>query len=256
MRFSLIAAALLAPAALAAQGRMIPMCNIPADGPRAVIPCQAQIVRTRSDVRGVLTGRVVRYTVSEEFVNRGGRLGEADYLFPLPPGAAFRDLKLSIDGQMVSGETMDAQHARGIYEEIVRKLRDPALVEWMGSGLLRTRIFPIQPGERKKVVVSYEAVVPREGDALRVEYQRGAAVQTPSVRPPFVRLQDGRPVGQSDSRTVGPNSELRAFVSPTASSSRTRGARRWVRRTRPPTASRCATTGGCAWCACSATRAA
>ncbi len=200
MRFSLIAAALLAPAALAAQGRMIPMCNIPADGPRAVIPCQAQIVRTRSDVRGVLTGRVVRYTVSEEFVNRGGRLGEADYLFPLPPGAAFRDLKLSINGQMVSGETMDAQHARGIYEEIVRKLRDPALVEWMGSGLLRTRIFPIQPGERKKVVVSYEAVVPREGDALRVEYQRGSQTVGPWGR---------GMVGQSDSRTVGPNSELR-----------------------------------------------
>ena len=193
MRFSLIAAALLAPAALAAQGRMIPMCDIPADGPRAVIPCQAQIVRTRSDVRGELTGRVVRYTVTEEFVNRGGRLGEADYLFPLPPNAAFRDLKLSINGQMVSGETMDAQHARGIYEEIVRKLRDPALVEWMGSGLLRTRIFPIQPGERKRVVVSYEAVVPREGDALRVEYQRGSAAGRPAG------LSVGPPMGGSES---------------------------------------------------------
>ena len=191
MRFSFIAAALLAPAALAAQGRLIPMCAtaIPADGPRTAMPCQAQVVRTRSDVRGVLTNRVVRYTVTEEFVNRGGRLGEADYLFPLPPGAAFRDLKLSINGQMVSGETMDAQHARGVYEEIVRKLRDPALVEWMGSGLLRTRIFPIQPGETKRVVVTYEAVVPREGDALRVEYQRGGAARRPSglpVRP----LQD------------------------------------------------------------------
>jgi Ca-activated chloride channel homolog len=204
MRFSLIAAALLAPVALAAQGRMIPMCDIPADGPRGLIPCQAQIVRTRSDVRGALAGRVVRYTVTEEFVNRGGRLGEADYLFPLPPGAAFRDLKLSINGRMVSGETMDAQHARGVYEEIVRKLRDPALVEWMGSGLLRTRIFPIQPGETKRVVVSYEGVVPREGDALRVEYQRGAAVRPPAGTPgrPF----DARPVettgDQSDGWTV------------------------------------------------------
>ncbi len=202
MRFSLILAALALPAAAAAQGRLVPMCNIPSDGPSAMIPCGAQIVRTRSDVRGELTGRVVRYTVQEEFVNRGGRLGEADYLFPLPPGAAFRDLKLSINGELVSGETMDAQHARGIYEEIVRRLRDPALVEWMGSGLLRTRIFPIQPGERKTVVVSYEAVVPREGDALRIDYQRGAAVQTPIVRPmvrPAVGQPDRQPTGQPDS---------------------------------------------------------
>ena len=203
MRFSLILAGLALPAAAAAQGRLVPMCNIPADGPRAMIPCESQIVRTRSDVRGELAGRVVRYTVNEEFVNRGGRLGEADYLFPLPAGAAFRDLKLSINGQLVSGETMDAQQARGIYEEIVRKLRDPALVEWMGSGLLRTRIFPIQPGERQKVVVSFEAVVPREGDALRVDYQRGAAVRMPVIPPPIVRPLVGRPTIQSDSRTAG-----------------------------------------------------
>lgn len=203
MRFSLILAGLALPAAAAAQGRLVPMCNIPADGPRAMIPCESQIVRTRSDVRGELAGRVVRYTVNEEFVNRGGRLGEADYLFPLPAGAAFRDLKLSINGQLVSGETMDAQQARGIYEEIVRKLRDPALVEWMGSGLLRTRIFPIQPGERKKVVVSFEAVVPREGDALRVDYQRGAAVRMPVIPPPIIRPLVGRPTIQSDSRTAG-----------------------------------------------------
>ncbi|HEX8724002.1 MAG TPA: VWA domain-containing protein, partial [Gemmatimonadaceae bacterium] len=99
--------------------------------------------------------------------------------------------------------TMDAQQARGIYEEIVRKLRDPALVEWMGSGLLRTRIFPIQPGERKKVVVSFEAVVPREGDALRVDYQRGAAVRMPVIPPPIIRPLVGRPTIQSDSRTAG-----------------------------------------------------
>jgi Ca-activated chloride channel family protein len=136
--------------------------------------CGAQVVRTRNDVRGTLDGRVVHYVVNEAFTNRGGRLGEADYLFPLPAGAAFRNLRLSINGQMVAGETMDAAQARGVYEEIVRRMRDPALVEWMGSGLLRTRIFPIQPGETKQVSVEFDAVVPREGDALRVEYARGA----------------------------------------------------------------------------------
>src|SRR5712664_3145975 len=101
-------------------------------------------------------------------------VGEADYVFPLPTGAAFRDLKLSINGELVAGETMNAADARGIYEEIVRKMRDPALVEWMGTGLLRARIFPIAPGEEKRVVVSFEAVVPREGDALRIDYARGS----------------------------------------------------------------------------------
>jgi Ca-activated chloride channel homolog len=141
---------------------------------RAVVECArpmlAQVVRTSSIVRADLDGRVVRYEITETYTNRGGRVGEADFMLPLPAGAAFEDLALSINGEMVTGETMNAERARGVYEEIVRKLRDPALVEWMGHGLLRTRIFPIQPGEEKRVVVRFRAIAEREGDALRLDW--------------------------------------------------------------------------------------
>src|SRR6185436_6647678 len=100
---------------------------------------------------------------------------------PLPAGAAFQDLKLSINGELVSGESMNAGEARRIYEEIVRRQRDPALVEWMGHGLLRARIFPINPGEEKRVVVRFQSVAEREGDALRVEYARGTGRQPTGV---------------------------------------------------------------------------
>jgi len=61
------------------------------------------VYRKSSDVRVELADRVLRYEVTETFVNRGSRVGEADYMFPLPKGAAFQDLKLSIDGEMVAG---------------------------------------------------------------------------------------------------------------------------------------------------------
>ncbi len=151
----------------------------------------ARIARTASDVRVTLDGRVLRYEITESFVNRGGMVGEADYLLPLPRGAAFEDLALEIDGELVAGETLSSDRARGVYEEIVRKLRDPALVEWMDYGLLRTRIFPIAPGETKRVVVRFRAVAQREGNALRVEYLVGG--RTPgsveSVVAPSFTLQ-------------------------------------------------------------------
>src|SRR3954464_3655069 len=147
------------------------------EGRACVIPAcgitTPEVVRQSSDVRVDLVDRVLRYEVTETFVNRGSRMGEADFMFPLPKGAAFQDLKLSINGEMVSGETMSADRARQIYEEIVRRQRDPALLEGMGYGLLRARIFPIAPGEAKKVVVRFQTVAPREGDALRVDYFRG-----------------------------------------------------------------------------------
>ena len=168
---------------------VMPPCGIPGSG----------VVRQSSDVKVQLADRVLRYEITETFVNHSGRVGEADFMFPLPKGAAFQDLKLSINGEMVSGETMSADRARQIYEEIVRKQRDPALLEWMGYGLLRARIFPIAPGEEKKVVVRFQVVAPREGDALRVDYFRGtrtnvgAGGQQPEGRTSFVLTYPNEP---------------------------------------------------------------
>ena len=92
------------------------------------------ILTTGSTIRSLIRlveergGRVVSYEITEKFVNRGPRLGEADYIFPLPAGAAFEDLRLEINGELVSGETLGADKARQIYEDIVRRHRDPALL--------------------------------------------------------------------------------------------------------------------------------
>jgi len=173
---TLILLQLAFPAALLAQGWIIPrqpdvspVCIERCVAPRAVV-----LERTSSNVRATLADHVLRYEVEETFRNRGGTVQEADYMYPLPAGAAFQELQLSINGQLVSGEIMDANRARQTYEEIVRRQRDPALVEWMGYGLLRARIFPINPGEEKRVLLRFQVIAPREGDAIRVDYQRGS----------------------------------------------------------------------------------
>ncbi len=186
-----------------AQGVLIPRCG---NGGECVpLPCRndlqcrplpwgAAITRSASRVSVTLRDGVLHYEVDETFVNNGGRIGEADYIFPLPHNAAFADLKLSINGELVGGETMDAQHARAIYEEIVRRQRDPALVEWMGYGMLRARIFPILPGESKRVVVRFDQIAEREGDALRIDYVRGGPIaRRPLVQ--TVRVDPGLAIG-------------------------------------------------------------
>ena len=186
---------LATPMTLVAQGTIIPR---PCPENRCPIPVAGVIQRTSSQVRVELADRVLRYQITETFRNRGGLIGEADYLFPMPAGAAFEALELEIDGELVSGETMPAERARQIYEDIVRRNRDPALVEYMGRGLLRTRIFPIQPGEEKRVVVRFQSVAEREGSALRVDYLRSSQPRTetfpiPRPRPvPLPAPRDGR----------------------------------------------------------------
>lgn len=200
--------------ALQAQGTIIPRPCLPQRPCPRPVPFNA-LERTASHVRVTLLDRVLRYEVEERFINRGGALAEADYVFPLPADAAFEDLKLSIDGELVSGETMNADRARGIYEEIVRRQRDPALVEWMGHGMLRARIFPIAPGEEKRVVVRFQSVAPREGDALRVDYRRGRDTR-PGTRPvPLPRpmpVDDDVPGGDGPERRSADLGERESFL--------------------------------------------
>lgn len=174
---TLILLQLAFPVSLLAQGWIIPRqpdVPPPVCFDRCVSPRPVALERTSSNVRATLADHVLRYEVEESFTNRGGIVQEADYMYPLPAGAAFQELQLSINGQLVSGEIMDAGRARSTYEEIVRRQRDPALVEWMGYGLLRARIFPINPGETKRVLLRFQVIAPREGDAIRVDYQRGS----------------------------------------------------------------------------------
>ena len=84
---------------------------------------------------------------------------------------------------------MDAGQARAIYEEIVRRKKDPALIELAGHGLLRARVFPISPGETRRITLRYTELMPRVGDALQFRYAAGGRygvsrpVEAPGERP-------------------------------------------------------------------------
>jgi Ca-activated chloride channel family protein len=66
---------------------------------------------------------------------------------------------MEINGKQVEAELLSADKARGIYEDIVRKLKDPALLEFAGHDLFKVRIFPIEPHSRKRITLSYSQLL-------------------------------------------------------------------------------------------------
>jgi len=128
------------------------------------------VERLRSAVQVSISGRVARVTVEEWFRNNGPTLGEGMYHFPLPGEAVFSSYSLWQGDQELRGEAMDATQARSIYEAIVRQKRDPALIELAGQGLIRARVFPIAPGETRKITLKYTQLLDRAGDAWRFRY--------------------------------------------------------------------------------------
>ncbi|HUG38863.1 MAG TPA: VIT domain-containing protein [Longimicrobiales bacterium] len=172
-----VAASLAGSAPAAAQGWIDPL-------PRAR---DWGVVKLSTDVRVRVSGRVAEVEVEEWFENRGGGLGEGDYHYPLPGEAVFSNFSLYQGDQELRGETMDASTARGIYEEIVRRQKDPALIELIGHGLIRARVFPIEPGQRRKITLRYTQMLDRAGDALQFRYAAGSTVSGPGTMGPMPR---------------------------------------------------------------------
>ncbi|MGW8256130.1 MAG: VIT domain-containing protein [Thermoguttaceae bacterium] len=107
------------------------------------------------DVRARLIDQVAQVQVSETFVNSGNRAMEVAFVFPLPYDGAIEQMTLLIDGKEYPAKLLDAQQARRLYEEIVRKNRDPALLEWAGRGMFKTSVFPVPPGSERTVSLRY-----------------------------------------------------------------------------------------------------
>ena len=149
---------------LLAQGWIDPIRPVPPTN------ITGRIERLRSTVQVNVSGRVARVTVEEWFRNNGPALDEGMYHFPLPGEAVFSSYSLWQGDQELRGEAMDATQARAIYEAIVRQKRDPALIELAGQGLIRARVFPIAPGETRKITLKYTQLLDRAGDAWRFRY--------------------------------------------------------------------------------------
>ncbi|HID89999.1 MAG TPA: VWA domain-containing protein, partial [Anaerolineae bacterium] len=108
--------------------------------------------------------------VEQEFVNECDWEVEGTYVFPLPEGAAVSEFVMWVDGKPVEGEILEADEARRIYEDIVRRRRDPALLEYVGRSAVQARIFPIPPGGSRKIELEYSQVLPVENGLVRYVY--------------------------------------------------------------------------------------
>ena len=128
-----------------------------------------------------INDQVATTTVDQEFYNPNGQDLEGTYIFPLPAGAHIDKFSMDVNGTMMDAELLSADKARGLYEEIVRKFRDPALLEYTGRDAFKVRIFPIQANSRKKVKLAYTELL--KSDSGLVEYTYPLNTEKFSARP-------------------------------------------------------------------------
>src|SRR6266487_1958425 len=136
---------------------------------------------TNHHVNVAIDGQVAITSIDQEFYNPNDQRLEGFYMFPVPKGAHIDKFSMEIGGKTVDAELLPADKARGIYEDIVRKLRDPALLEYAGRDLFKVRIFPIEPNSRKRITLSYSQLL--KSDSGLVNFVLPANTEKFSARP-------------------------------------------------------------------------
>ncbi|MCX8156429.1 MAG: VIT and VWA domain-containing protein [Verrucomicrobiae bacterium] len=176
----------------------IPPPRPPPWPPRPIPPpvwAPLEIASTRADIS--LKDQVAVVTVEQEFYNPNPRQLEGTFLFPVPRGAQLRKFAMDINGKPMEAELLAADKARGIYEDIVRRLRDPALLEYAGRDLYKVRIFPIEPHGKKRITLTYQQLLKADGGLvaftlpLSTEKHSAAPVKNLSFK---LTLETSRPL--------------------------------------------------------------
>jgi Ca-activated chloride channel homolog len=126
---------------------------------------------TSERVKVTIDGQVATTTVHQSYRNRSGRDLEAEFIFPLPPGASVRDFSMWVAGKHYKGEAVDASKARQTYEDIVRRLQDPGLLEYIGRDLWKARVYPVLRMSEQEIEITLTTILPLEADMISYQYR-------------------------------------------------------------------------------------
>jgi Ca-activated chloride channel family protein len=113
-----------------------------------------------------IRNQAARTTIEQVFSNHSGQVLEGTYIFPIPENASVSDFAMWMNGHKMEGELLDARQARRIYNDIVRRMKDPGLLEYAGRDMFRASVYPIPARGEVKIEIRYDQVLTRDSGLI------------------------------------------------------------------------------------------
>jgi hypothetical protein len=101
-----------------------------------------------------------RTTIDQTYFNHESARLEGTFYFPLPADASLSRLAMYVGGTLMEGGMAERDYARSVYESIVYRQKDPALLEWVDGTTFKMRVFPLEPRQEKRIILSYTQRLP------------------------------------------------------------------------------------------------
>jgi Ca-activated chloride channel family protein len=147
-----------------ADGFIIPVSRYPDEPPPPYLSIKYHHVEIK------INNQVAQTTVDQVFKNDYPHDLEGTYIFPLPEDASISKFSMFIKGEEIKGEILDREKAKRIYEEIVRRRKDPALLEYYNQGMFRARVYPIPAHGETRIKLGYSQILKLENGLCEYKY--------------------------------------------------------------------------------------
>jgi Ca-activated chloride channel family protein len=128
---------------------------------------------SRQSVRAEVREGISETEVDQTFFNPGERDVEGWYWFTVPENASVTSFALETNGALVEGEFIESKEAAAQYTTAKSYGHAPAILEWVDSRTYRARIYPIQAGGKRRVVLRYVQLNPSNDGKLTYVYPMG-----------------------------------------------------------------------------------
>jgi len=139
--------------------------------PYEPMPPMLSIKYHHVDIR--ITDQVAETFVDQVFKNNYHRDLEGTYIFPIPEDASISKFSMFVGNEEIKGEVLDKDKARSIYEDIVRRRKDPALLEYYSDGMFKARVYPIPARGETRIKLGYSEILKLSGGICGYKYTLG-----------------------------------------------------------------------------------
>lgn len=169
--------------------------------PDVIIPQRHWIRPGAVEVRGVdvdvdIVDQVATTHMAIVLHNPTNAPREAQLILPVPRDAAIRSFGVDSISEEPNAVLMPREEASRIYRDIVRKLVDPGLLEFVGTGLIRSSVFPVPAGGTQTFRVVYEHALAAEAGRIDYVLPRSESLASQSVQWTIgMRIRSGRDIG-------------------------------------------------------------
>ena len=155
---------------------------------------QATVQIIGVNVGVVIVEQVATTTMDIELQNPASSRLEAELVVPVPDGAVVRSFDFQGAAEEPSAQLLPQEEARRMYDSIVAKVRDPALLEFIGYNLIRSSVFPVEAKGAQKVRLTYETILAADGDRVDYVLPRSESLDYHVPWHVSVRIKSKRPI--------------------------------------------------------------